>query len=74
MKFILTVNNMFVKSASIDSYDGTTICTFTSNMNDARKFLENEAKIIKGLIENLLKVDVVILTKTEGGALYDQNI
>ena len=66
MKFILTVNNMYVKTASIDSYDGTTTCTFTSNMNDARGFLENETKIIKGLIEDLLGINVVALLKTQG--------
>lgn len=63
MKFILNVNNMYVKIVSIDSYDGTTICSFTSNMNDAREFLENDVKIIKSLIEELLSVKIIVLAK-----------
>lgn len=67
MKFILTVNNMYVKSVSIDSYDGTASCTFTSNLNDAKEFFSNETVIIKSLVEDLLGITLVALNKTEGG-------
>ena len=69
MKYILTVNNMFVGSASIDSYDGTTRCLFTSNSGDAREFLEVDAKIIKFLLEDLLSIKVSIIAK--GGDTND---
>ena len=66
MKFILTINNMYVKRISIDSYDETTICEFSSNKEDAKEFLENDVYIIKPLIQNLLSVEIKVLHEVGG--------
>ena len=58
MKFILKVNNLYLERMSIDSYDETVKCCFSSNINDAKEFSKNDLKIIKPITENLLSIEL----------------
>lgn len=71
MKFILKVNNMYVERMSIDSYDETTRCEFSSHIEDAKEFSEDDVIIIKPIIENLLSIELIGIPKIKDG---DQDV
>lgn len=72
MKFILKVNNMYVRYMSIDSYDETVSCEFSSDIRDAKEFSESNVLIVKPIIEKLLTIELEAIAK-KGGESDDQN-
>lgn len=72
MKFILKLNNMYVRYMSIDSYDETVSCGFCSDSRDAKEFSEDNVLIVKPIIEQLLTVELETIPKKEGDS-DDQN-
>ena len=66
MKFILRVNNVYVERMSIDSYDETVKCVFSSNINDAKTFSKNDLNIIKPIMEDLLTIELESFELEEG--------
>lgn len=71
MKFILKVNNMYVKNMAIDSYDETVSCEFSSDIRDAKEFSENTALIVQPIIEKLLTIYIDIIPKKDGDTNVD---
>lgn len=72
MKFILKVNNMYVKRMAIDSYDETVSCEFSSDIRDAKEFSESNVLIIQPMIEKLLTIYIDAIPKKDGDS-DDQN-
>lgn len=66
MKFILKLNNMYVRYMSIDSYEETVACEFSSDIRDAKQFSEDNVLIVKPIIEQLLTVELETIPKKEG--------
>ena len=66
MKYIIFINSLYVKRFSIDSYDGTTRCEFSSHIGDAMEFSENELNIIVPLIDTLLSIEVNVKLVKDG--------
>lgn len=71
MKFILKVNNMYVRYMSIDSYDETVSCEFSSNIRDAKEFSEDNVLIVRPIIEKLLSIELETIPKKDGDTNVD---
>ncbi len=61
---IVKLGNMYLSRLEYSNYDNELLITFTSSINDAKIFVDNEEIIVKNIIDSNL-VEVILLQKIE---------